>query len=341
MLILGIETSCDETACSVVEDGVRVRSNTVSSQVKVHSPYGGVVPELASREHIRNILPVLDESLKTAGFSIKDIDACAVTIGPGLVGSLLVGLETAKSLCFVLDKPLVGIHHLVAHLYSIALSEEKYQGDLKTLYPYLGLVVSGGHTSLIIVESPLEYRQVGQTLDDAAGEAYDKVARLLELGYPGGPIIDRLAAKGDSGRITFPRPHRGSGDFNFSFSGLKTAVVNYTRKKGLENIKNDVAWLRDICSSFQDAVIDSILAKTLKAAEHFCLERIVISGGVASNRQLRSEAQRRLAPREVLIPPPALCTDNAAMIAGVGYHYYTAGKTIDLNTNVSSKLKIN
>ncbi|MCD6384886.1 tRNA (adenosine(37)-N6)-threonylcarbamoyltransferase complex transferase subunit TsaD, partial [Candidatus Sumerlaeota bacterium] len=200
--------------------------------------------------------------------------------------------------------------------------------------------VSGGHTSLIIVDSPLEYRQVGQTLDDAAGEAYDKVAKLLGLGYPGGPIIDRLAKDGDPERINFPRPHIASGDFNFSFSGLKTAVVNYVRKEGLERIKKDKQWVADICASFQMAVIDSLLAKVESASQHFFLRRLVIAGGVASNSQLRQEAQKRFASFELVIPPPFLCTDNAAMVAGLGYHYCRAEKFIDLSTNANSRLRL-
>lgn len=340
MFILGIETSCDETACAVVEDGVRICSNVVSSQVKVHSPYGGVVPELASREHIRNILPVLDEALKSANISLNGVDGIAVTIGPGLIGSLLVGLEMAKSLSFTLQKPLIGINHLAAHLYSVFLASEDIPRKSGLSYPYLGLVVSGGHTSLIIVDSPLEYRQVGQTLDDAAGEAYDKVAKLLELGYPGGPIIDQLAKEGNSERINFPRPHIGSGDFNFSFSGLKTAVANYVRKEGFERIKNDKQWLADICASFQMAVIDSLLAKVEAARRYFSLNRIVLAGGVASNSQLRQEAQKRFDDCEIVIPSPFLCTDNGAMIAGLGYHYLRAEKFIDLSSNAYSRLPL-
>ncbi len=339
MLILGIETSCDETAAAIVRDGIWIVSNVVSSQVKVHSPYGGVVPELASREHIRNILPVLDEALKSADVSLDRIDAIAVTIGPGLIGSLLVGLETAKSLGFTYHKPLIGINHVAAHLYSVFLQEDSSVRQAPE-YPYLGLVVSGGHTSLVMVYSATDFRQVGQTLDDAAGEAYDKVAKLLELGYPGGPVIDCLAHEGDPNAVSFPRPHIKSGDFNFSFSGLKTAVVNYVRKEGLETIKNNDMRLRDICASFQEAVIDSLLTKVEAAANHFGLKRVVIAGGVASNSQLREQSRTRLKTCELFIPPRSLCTDNAAMIAGQGLHYLKKGKFIDFTTNASSRLKL-
>jgi N6-L-threonylcarbamoyladenine synthase len=340
MLILGIESSCDETSCSVVEDGEKILSNVVSSQVKVHSPYGGVVPELASREHIKNILPVLDQSLKDAGTKLKDIHAIAVTVGPGLIGSLLVGLETAKALAYATQKPLVGIHHVAAHLYSVFLEHELDLDTPRPCHPYLGLVVSGGHTSIVIVESPLDYRQVGQTLDDAAGEAYDKVAKLLDLGYPGGPIIEKLAKSGDPRRIDFPRPNIGADDFNFSFSGLKTAVVNYVRKNGLYQIKQDEQWLYDVCASFQMAVIDSLINKVEKAARHFLLTQIVIAGGVASNGALRKAAKDRCPTYDVIIPKPALCTDNAAMVAGLGFHYFRDGRIIDLVSNAYSRLKI-
>ncbi len=334
MSILGIETSCDETACAVVADGKQVLSNVVASQVKIHSPYGGVVPELASRAHISNIVPVMDEAVKEAGVKLSEITAIAVTIGPGLIGSLLVGLEFAKALCFALDKPLIGVHHLAAHLYSIFLDEDSLE------YPYLGLVVSGGHTSLIIADSPVKYREVGQTLDDAAGEAYDKVAKLLQLGYPGGPIIDKLAKDGNPHRINFPRPHLTSGDFNFSFSGLKTAVVHYVQEQGLEKIKSDPCWLSDLCASFQQAVIDSLLVKTEQAARHFALQRLGITGGVAANRQLRQEALNRFAGWQLRIPPLKYCTDNAAMVAAIGYHLFLAKKIIPLSTNAYSRIKI-
>ena len=340
MLILGIETSCDETSCAVVEDGVKIRSQEVSSQVKAHSPYGGVVPELACREHIKNMIPVLERVIHEAGISLHDIDAVAVTQGPGLIGSLLVGLETAKALCFTLSKPLVGVHHLAAHLYSAVFAEKNAPHILDNLYPFLGMVVSGGHTSMFTVESPLKYQQIGQTLDDAAGEAFDKVARLLGIGYPGGPIIDRLAAMGNSARIRFPRPNISSGDFNFSFSGLKTAVAGYVRHKGFLNIKANDQWLRDICASFQEAVIDSLLIKLEYATKIYAPKNIVIAGGVASNRRLGDEAMKRFSSFRVIIPPPPLCTDNAVMVAGLGYHYLLAGKTLDLTANACGRLPL-
>jgi N6-L-threonylcarbamoyladenine synthase len=356
MNILGIETSCDETACAVVEDGVTARSNIISSQVNIHAQFGGVVPELASRAHTKNILPVLERALREAGADLNAIDAFAVTQGPGLIGSLLVGVEMAKSLSFVLSarqagrqKPLIATNHLAAHLYAPFICLERvFQNDAHPPdlnYPYLGLVVSGGHTSLIIVHPPMQrggvrYEPIGCTLDDAAGEAFDKVANLLGLGYPGGPIIDRLAEDGDPQAIRFTRPLCDSDDYNFSFSGLKTAVLRYVKETGKERILGDVRHVRDLVASFQEAVVDSLLIKTQRAVRDRGLRNIVICGGVACNRRLRKRAAEVFAGSHVVFPPPILCTDNAAMTAGLAFHYYQHGRCAALSLNADAHLPL-
>jgi N6-L-threonylcarbamoyladenine synthase len=351
MRILGIETSCDETACAVVDDGVTARSNVISSQVAIHAQYGGVVPELASRAHISNILPILQQALREADTDLAAIDAFAVTQGPGLIGSLLVGVEMAKSLSFVLRKPLVATNHLAAHLYApfirdIESSMFNVESSALT-YPYLGLVVSGGHTSLIVVHNPLRYELIGSTLDDAAGEAFDKVAKLLDLGYPGGPIIDRLTegpnTSGQGGNpraIRFTRPLSNSDDFNFSFSGLKTAVLRYVKENGKEEILRDPRHLRDLVASFQEAVVDSLLLKAHRAAQALRLKNVVICGGVACNQRLRTRAAEIFTNRRVVFPPPVLCTDNAAMTAGLAFHYCTAKRFAPLSLNADANLSI-
>jgi N6-L-threonylcarbamoyladenine synthase len=373
MFVLGIESSCDETSAAVVRDGRDVLSNIVWSQVVLHAPYGGVVPELASRAHVRHISTVIDFALCRSGVGLGEIGLIAVTRGPGLVGSLLVGLEFAKSLAFARRLPLVAVHHIAAHLYSPFLRLFPEAHALKTLdakesgttvqpvadigkekagrqrrplaplpkYPYLGLAISGGHTSLARVERPGCYRTLGETRDDAVGEAYDKVAKLLGLGYPGGPILDHLASKGNPRAIRFPRPLAHEETLDFSFSGLKTAVLYYVEKTGLEVIRNDRARLCDVAASFQAAVIDSLLDKTRQALKRERLDSLAVVGGVACNVGLRgalkamwhghpahdSSGARMRAPRKRLwLPPPALCTDNAAMVAGLGYHLARAGR---------------
>jgi N6-L-threonylcarbamoyladenine synthase len=340
MLVLGIETSCDETACAVVRDGRVILSNIIASQVKSHTPYGGVVPELASRLHIENCIPILDKALKTANLELADIDLFSVTAGPGLVGSLLVGVELAKSLSYVYNKPLIPIHHIAGHLYTPFLRIEPDQEEDHFDYPYIGLVVSGGHSSLIYVRSPLLYEEIGRTLDDAAGEAFDKVAKLMGLGYPGGPIIDRLSEEGDPHFIDFPRPGLKSEGCDLSFSGLKTAVVRYFHKWKEEKktiMREDLA---NIAASFQLAVIETLLGKTRAALVKTGTERLAIVGGVACNRGLRREAQKQFSGIRIHIPPAVLCTDNAAMIAGLAPHYYTAGKTAPLTLNADVNLSL-
>ncbi|MCX8036090.1 MAG: tRNA (adenosine(37)-N6)-threonylcarbamoyltransferase complex transferase subunit TsaD [Candidatus Sumerlaeia bacterium] len=369
MLVLGIESSCDETSAAVVRDGRHVLSNIVWSQVKLHAPYGGVVPELASRAHIRNISTVVDLALKRAGVDLEAIDLIAVTCGPGLVGSLLVGVEFAKALAFARNLPLVAVHHIAAHLYSPFLRQAPRAHDLRLSdksgksdpsdksdrsnsapraprprYPYLGLAISGGHTSLTRVERPGEYRTLGETRDDAVGEAYDKVAKLLGLGYPGGPLIDKMAAEGNPRAVRFPRPMRGEKTLDFSFSGLKTAVLHHVESVGLETIRADRARLCGIAASFQAAVIDSLLEKTCVALHRERLDSLAVVGGVACNAGLRRAladlhraSSSRSAPspsilprpsslKNLWIPPPSLCTDNAAMIAGLGYHLFRSGR---------------
>lgn len=315
MYILGIETSCDETAAAVVEDGA-VRSNVISSQY-VHSKYGGVVPELASRAHQRMIIEVVEEALATAAIGKHQLGAIAATQGPGLVGALLVGLNFAKAMAYGLGVPYVAINHIEGHLYSNFLAEEQPR------YPFLSLIVSGGHTMLVYVAEPLRHALLGQTRDDAAGEAFDKVAKMLGLGYPGGPKIDKLAAQGDPQAIRFPRSFLEEGTFDFSFSGIKTSVLYYLKKRGwLDNV-SDVSpdELADICSSFQEAIVDVLVEKTLQAADRMKVADVTLAGGVSANSRLRARMKEACATRALRLFYPTLeyCMDNGAMIAYVGW----------------------
>ncbi len=334
MLILGIETSCDETAASVVEDGRRMLSNVVSSQVAIHRRYGGIVPELASRAHMENVLPVVDEALAASGKGLSDISAVAVTTGPGLIGALLVGVSFAKSLAYAHGLPVVGVNHTLGHLSAIFLESDEVR------MPFVLLVVSGGHSHLYRINGWLDYDKLGQTRDDAAGEAYDKVAKLLGLGYPGGPVIDALSREGDPARIRFPRTYLEPGSLDFSFSGLKTAVREYVRGLKTDSLPRDVT--ADICASFQAAVVDVLVDKTVRAALAAGVGDIVAAGGVASNGALR-EALYRVAEgagKRMFIPSPALCTDNAAMIAAAGYHLLKAGRVAGLDLNPQANLPL-
>lgn len=319
MVILGIESSCDECSAAVVVDGREVRSNVVASQIPVHARYGGVVPELASRAHVLDIVPTIEQALSDAGVTLADIDGIAVTQGPGLVGSLLVGLEMAKALAYRRNCPLAGINHIEAHLTAPAIAVEPGWDPLEL--PCVGLVVSGGHTSLFRFDAPGRYRALGHTRDDAAGEALDKVGKMLGLGYPGGVYIDRLAkAGGDPHAHEFPRAMRRHDSLEFSFSGLKTAVRTFLEK---QTAPLEGQALADLCASVQEAVADVLVYKLLNAARAERVRCIVISGGVSANSRLRTRilTEGRAAGFAVSVPPFSLCTDNAGMIAGLGYHY--------------------
>jgi N6-L-threonylcarbamoyladenine synthase len=331
MKILGIESSCDETAAAVVRDGREILSNVVASQVDLHRKYGGVVPELASRKHVEAILPVVDEALGRAGESLETIDAIAVTQGPGLVGSLLVGLAVGKSLAYVRNLPWVGVNHIYGHVAAMFLS----QGNALR-FPFIALVVSGGHTSLFRVSSPTQMTLLGRTLDDAAGEAFDKVAKFMGLGYPGGVVIDRLAREGNPSAVCFPRALLDANSLNFSFSGLKTAVLNYL--KGFTG-EFSPSQIRDIAASFQEAVVDTLAAKVMRAARQEGVKLVTLVGGVACNTRLREKVAREGegAGVAVLFPPPSLCTDNAAMVAAAGYHFLRDGRRGDLSLNAYSR----
>lgn len=336
MLVLAIETSCDDTGAAVILDGRKILSNVVSSQVSIHQKYGGVVPELASRRHIESIVPIVTEALEMGKVTLRDIDGIAVTQGPGLVGSLLVGLSFAKSLSFVTGLPFIGVNHIEAHLSAIFLEEAHPK------FPFVGLVVSGGHTSLFRVDGFGKYKRLGQTRDDAAGEAFDKVAKLLSLGYPGGPVIDELSKSSNPKAVRFPRPTLGKNSFDFSFSGLKTAVVNYVKSHPEPAGGYAEERIRDIVSSFQEAVVDVLVKKTLQAAQHQGLRRIVLSGGVAANRRLRERIKEEASQQKVrvYIPSPSFCTDNAAMVGVVGYEYLKRGIQSPLSLNAFSNLPL-
>ncbi len=326
VILLGVETSCDETSAAVVENGHLVRSNIIASQVDLHGKFGGVVPEVASRRHLESMNPVLQQALEEAGVSFRDLDGVAVTYGPGLAGSLLVGLMAAKAVAFALDIPLFGINHLEAHIYANFLVEP----DLS--FPLLCLIVSGGHTDLVLITRLGEYRLLGRTRDDAAGEAFDKVARVLELGYPGGPFIERLAREGNPEAVPFPRAYLEEGTLDFSFSGLKTAVINYLDRARREGRKVPQA---DVAAGFQQAVVDVLVDKVLLAARVHRPARILLAGGVAANRALARELERRAGEEgfRVTVPPSVFCTDNAAMVACAGYYRYLHGDSSPLTLN--------
>jgi N6-L-threonylcarbamoyladenine synthase len=334
MRLLGIDTSCDDTSAAVVEDGHRVLANIVHSQVRLHHSYGGVVPELASREHLKNIVPVVDTALKLAGIEMCDLEGIAATVGPGLTGSLLVGLSYAKAVAFVHQIPLAAINHLEGHILSIFLEDHTPE------FPFVALTVSGGHTSLYHVEEFGRYTLLGQTLDDAAGEAFDKVAKILGLGYPGGTIIEELARSGNPETIHFPRAYLAPDSLDFSFSGLKTSVALYVDQWGKE--KKSTIKMADIAASFQEAVFDVLVQKTMKAAEMAGVTSAVLAGGVACNGRLRKSLEQQASERAISVyyPRPEYCTDNGAMIAVAGYHRISSGDRADLAADVRSRFPI-
>lgn len=313
MLVLGIESSCDETGAAILADGSRLLADVVNSQVSIHGRYGGVVPELASRKHLENIYPVVEEALDQAAVTLDQINAIAVTQGPGLIGCLLVGLSFAKALSLVKKIPLVGVDHLSGHLQSIFLSP-----DCPT-FPFVAMVVSGGHSSIFLVKDHLTYQLIGRTRDDAAGEAFDKIAKLLELGYPGGPIISELAISGNPCAINFPRSWLEKDSLDFSFSGLKTAVANYVHR---QKQQGGILAIPDICASFQEAVVEVLADKACRAARLADTKNIVLAGGVAANPRLREYLLNKGSAEglNIFLPPPRFCTDNAAMIALAGFY---------------------
>lgn len=328
--ILAIETSCDETACAVLENGRSLLASTVASQMDIHARYGGVFPEVASRQHVLSIVPVVEQTLARTNLTLKDIDAIAVTRGPGLAGSLVVGMNAAKGLALGMNKPIIGVNHLEGHIYSSWIYNAGENAPAEPQFPLMALLVSGGHTELNLMTDHLTYRRLGSTRDDAAGEAFDKVARLLGLPYPGGPSVQKAAEKGDPTRFKFPRARLES-PYDFSFSGLKTAVlyqINDMKKQGIDPIP-----VEDFAASFQTAVVDVLFNKTMQAARDFNAKEILVAGGVSANRALR-EAFQSQTEFKVNIPAFSLCTDNAAMIAAAGYYRYAFGHTSNLDMDV-------
>ena len=332
IITLAIETSCDETSAAVLKNGREILSNIVSTQIELHKKFGGVVPEVASRKHIENIDMVVQESLDKANVSFNDIDHIAVTYGPGLVGALLVGLSTAKALAYTLGKPLVGVNHIEGHISANYIEDKKLQP------PFICLIVSGGHTHLVEVKDYGSYEILGKTRDDASGEAFDKIARALNLGYPGGPIIDKLSKIGNKNAIEFPRAYINDG-YDFSFSGLKSSVLNYINSK---KMKDEEIVVEDVAASFQEAVVEVLANKAIKAALEKGYDKVVLAGGVAANSGLREKLQEIGNNKNITIkyPPIDLCTDNAAMIGCAGYYNYIKGKTHDMSLNAISNLKL-
>lgn len=332
LISLAIETSCDETSAAVLKNGREVLSNIIMSQIDIHKKFGGVVPEVASRNHVKDINPVIIEALKKASIGFNDLDFVSVTYGPGLVGALLIGLSSAKALAYALDIPLVGVHHIEGHIAGNYIAHK----DLEP--PFICLVVSGGHTHLVKVEDYGKYEILGKTRDDAAGEAYDKVARSLGLGYPGGPLIDKLAKEGDKSAIKFPRTYLDD-SYDFSFSGLKSAVLNYLNSMKMKEEEINKA---DVAASFQEAVIEVLSNKAIRAAKEFSMTKIAIAGGVSANSALRERLtiMSKENNLEFYYPPMELCTDNAAMIGSAGYYEYIRGYKSDLNLNAKPSLRL-
>lgn len=339
MLVLGIESSCDETAAAVVRDGHEILSSVISSQIDLHKPYGGVVPELASREHLNKIEPIVKEALERAKVELKELDAVAITQGPGLIGSLLVGVCYGKALAYALEKPFIGVNHIEGHVYSVAFENPPVE------YPALALIVSGGHTNLFFIPEEGKYKVVARTRDDAAGEAFDKIAKMLGLGYPGGPVIENLAKEGDAKKIKFPVAKISDGRPDFSFSGLKTAVSRYVRENNIQPVKNDempTQEIKDVCAGFQATVIKSLVGTMEKLAAALQPKTLIVAGGVACNNALR-EAARNVADKQripVYFPSKHLSTDNAAMIAAAGTFHLKRGERGDLKMSADVSMRL-
>lgn len=331
--LLAVESSCDETAASVVKNGREVLSNVIASQIDLHKLYGGVVPEIASRKHIQNINPVIEQALEEAEMTIHDVDGVCVTYGPGLVGALLVGVGTAKAISYAAGKPLVGVNHIEGHISANYICHAGLEP------PFLCLVVSGGHTHLVMVNDYGEYEMIGRTRDDAAGEAFDKVARSIGLGYPGGPKIDVLAPEGDKDAILFPRASIDGAPYDFSFSGVKSAVLNYINGCKMKGIQYSQA---DLAASFQEAVTDVLVSRTMMAADNYNMNKVVMAGGVACNRALRSRMEAACGERGYALyyPEPVFCTDNAAMIGAAGYYEFIKGRRDGWDLNAVPGLEI-
>lgn len=333
IILLGIESSCDETAAAVVVNGRKVLSNIIATQVKLHAEYGGVVPEIASRKHVESVIPVIDKAIKDAGITLNDVDAISVTYGPGLVGALLVGISAAKAIAFSLGKPLIGVNHIEGHIAANYISNSELEP------PFICLVASGGHSHIVHVKGYRDFVVLGRTRDDAAGEAFDKIARVLGLGYPGGPAIEKNAVSGNPEAFSFPRVKFSDVPYDFSFSGLKTAVINTVHQFEQKRIPVPIA---DICASFQNAVVDVLVGNTLSAALDCNSAAICIAGGVAANLSLRSRMERECRKNGISLyyPPVSLCTDNAAMIASTAYFYYVDKKWSANDLNALPGLKL-
>ncbi|MCM3799778.1 tRNA (adenosine(37)-N6)-threonylcarbamoyltransferase complex transferase subunit TsaD [Caldibacillus thermoamylovorans] len=332
LYILGIETSCDETAAAVVKNGTQILSNVVASQIEVHKRYGGVVPEIASRQHVEQITIVIEEAMRQAELNFNDLTGVAVTQGPGLVGALLIGVEAAKTLAFAHSLPLIPVHHIAGHIYANRLVKEMK-------FPLLALVVSGGHTELVYMKEHGHFKVIGETRDDAAGEAYDKVARVLSMPYPGGPHIDRLAHEGEA-NIDFPRAWLEEGSYDFSFSGLKSAVINTVHNA---EQRGETIQPADLAASFQASVVEVLVEKTVRAVQEYQVNQVILAGGVAANKGLRNHLTERIAELgnvDLVIPPMNLCTDNAAMIAACGSVFFEKGIRTDLSLNANPGLDL-
>lgn len=330
MLILGIESSCDDTCASVVENGHKVLSNIISSQIKDHEPYGGVFPELASRKHLENINIVIDKAINEANINYSDLDAVAVTNENGLIGGLFVALSTAKAIAYSINKPIIGINHFEGHIYSNILVHR----DM--IYPQICLTVSGGHSFIYYIENSSDYQLIGKTLDDAGGEAFDKVAQMLDLGFPGGPVIDKISKEGDPDAIDFPRPMKNDNNYDFSFSGIKTAVKYYLQKMKDNNKEINIP---NVCASFQRAVVDVLVTKTIRACKDYKVKAVSVVGGVSANSELRKtlNTETNKSGYKVYMPELKYCTDNAAMIAGLAYEKYQKGNIDDLTIDAYAR----